>query len=189
MVSPTILPRMIHPAGFKEIQRASDAREIHAKNQGGKAWSDYSSDLRTQQEFIELFRQSFSVSQSLKILDVSRVVYARWRSSSIWFVQAFNQAIEDWGDEILTSAAVRARGQLMPNEETASGYAEDASGAPVYYNADTRLTLAFLKAMHPEQFNDKLDLGIHGGLNNTNTELSVEEYKQAREEMLKHDDC
>lgn len=179
---------MIHPAGFEAIEAESVRLEEIATKKGGKDWQEFSQDLQSQQRFIEHFRKTFSVRLSLKYVDLPHHRYNKWRATSISFVKDYNDIIESWADDIYTSAATRAKGHLLVDESTESGYAEDAEGTPIWHGANDKLATMFLKAMYPEQFNDKIELS--GGLNNTNlTPLNVDQYKQLREDMLKEDDC
>lgn len=183
------LPRMIHPLGFDTIEAETIRLEEIATKRGGEAWQTFSRDLQNQMAFMEHFRKTFSVRLSLKFLDLPYSCYAKWRRTSISFVKDYNDAIETWADDIYTSAATRAKGHLQADDSTESGYVEDAEGTPIWHGANDKLSTMFLKAMYPEQFNDKIDMNMSGGLNNTSTPLDKEEYKAVRKAMLKEDDC
>ena len=183
------LPRMIHPAGFEAIEVESVRLEELATKRGGEDWQRFSRDLQNQQLFIRHFRKTFSARLSIKYVDVTYSTYVKWRSTSISFVRDYNDIIEEWADDIYTSAATRAKGHLLADESTATGFVEDVEGTPIYHGANDKLSVLFLKAMYPEQFNDKIDMNMSGGLNNTTTSLDKDEYLELREKMLAQDDC
>ncbi len=164
-ISSSSLPRSIPIEAYDAIREDSDRIEAEAINKGGNAWAEFQQDADDQELFLIAFEKSFSVKRSLKKIGISHAKYKKWREKSIYFVETFNSIIEMWGDDIFVSAANRAKGHLLeaPKDaegisETESGYVEDAEGNVVYHGADTQLTKAFLRAMHPEQFSEKLDI-------------------------------
>lgn len=173
-----MMPRIVDPAAFKHIEAETDAAHEAAVKAGGSRWDEYSQDLVAQAEFLSVFEKNFSIGLSLKSTGVSMGAYSRWRRSSITFVQRLNEIIELWHEDIYTSAAVRARGRPIEMED----------GSVHYIDADSQLTKLFLRAMHSE-FDEKVDINMKGGLNNTSTPLDEDKYMALRDEMLKSDDC
>lgn len=173
-----MLARQIHPQAFDHIREENEKREKAAIAAGGDTWQKYSDDLQKQEDFLDAFEQTFHVGHSIKKAGAVYSEYKKWRSTSINFVERFNDIIEMWHDEIFTSAAMKARGHK----------AEDDDGNPVFYDADASMQKMFLKSMYP-QFQDKMDVNMTGGLNNTTTPLDEERYAEVRKQMLKQDDC
>lgn len=167
------LPRQISPHGYPAIEAETEKREEKAHRLGGEHFADWRKDVDTQNDFLNVFRKSFSIRSALRAVDVDFAKYTHWKGTSLPFVIEFNAIIEEWHDDIFVSAAVRARGRRLKDEATESGFEENADGSPVYHDADTKLTTMFLKAMHPEQFNDKMDLNVSGGLNNSTRIIRV----------------
>ncbi len=173
------LPQQIHPAGFDAIRQESARLNKEAIDQGGKRWEDYDADIQLQQVFLDAFEKTFHVRSSMMIAGVDYSRYKKWRTVSISFVERFNNIIEQWHDDIFASAAVRARGHCREDEET---------GEVSFFDADTQLTKMFLKAMY-SQFDEKIDMSLTGGLNNTTTTLDPEKYAEVRKKMIDNDDC
>lgn len=149
------LPRQIHPGGFKAIREKSEELEAKAIRLGGKHWDAYDQDRQKQNIFLEVFRKTFSVKNSIKACGVEYYTYKNWKANSIYFVETFNDIIDEWHEEIFTSAAQKARGYLIKDEATESGYGEDADGTPIYHGADSNIQRIFLKAMYPDQFAER----------------------------------
>lgn len=180
---------MIHEAAYDHIRSETIRIEEVATKRGGEHWQAFSRDLQAQTAFLEIFRKTFSVKLALKATDTAHHTYNKWRATSISFVESFNEINEMWADDLLVSAATRAKGRLILDSSTESGFVEDAEGTPLYMDADNQLTKSFLRVMYPEQFNEKVDMNLKGGLNNTTTPLDKEAYAALRKEMLKSDDC
>lgn len=157
-----ILPQQISEEALPKVEAESRRIELAAMEQGGAAWVKFRNDVDLQQAFLEVFEKTFNISRSLKACGCDRNAYNRWRSTSYPFALALNDIIQAWYDDIYVSAAVRARGILLKDDTTESGFAEDAGGTPIYYDPDVSLTKMFLKAMHPEQFGDKLKAELTG---------------------------
>lgn len=158
----TALPRQIHPAGFEVIRQRSEELEKHAIAMGGKHWDDYDKDRTMQNRFLENFQKTFSVRRSLLFADADYRRYKKWKSDSIHFVETFNEICDMWHEDIFTSAAQKARGYLVKDNKTESGFGEDAEGNPIYHGADTSIQKAFLKAMYPDQFAERTKNEVSG---------------------------
>jgi len=167
------LPRMIHENAYEHIKAESIRLEEYATKLGGQHWQDFSRDIQNQNDFLDTFRKTFSVKMSIKMADIEYRIYQKWRRTSIHFVQTFNGIIEEWHDDIYVSAATRAKGYLIAADDTESGYQEDAEGNPIFHGADSKLTTMFIKAMYPEQFNDKMNLNMSGGLDHKSSDGSM----------------
>lgn len=165
-MSMNTLPRMIEPAALRHIAKANADREVLANNAGGDVLRAYLLDIQKQDSFLESFSKSFSTRLALRSSDSTAKDLNMWKRASAHFVSEYNATIESWHDEIYASAAARARGHLIKDEDTESGYMEDAEGNPIYHNADTKLTGMFLKAMY-SQFDDKVDMNHKGGTTQT----------------------
>lgn len=149
---PRTLPSQIPESMYPEIRRAHEERLANI-------WCPtiIEESNRRKERFLEVFTSTFSVSEALRRAHVPRRLFMHWKTNDIDFVISYNNAVAMWFDSIMSSAAVRARGYLMADPSTESGYAEDALGSPIYHNADSGLTKSFLKAMDPA-FNDKVEL-------------------------------
>lgn len=169
-----MLPQQIDPAGFSVIEKTNLELEKVATGKGGLAWEKFQSDIALQNDFIEIFSRCFSITKTLASLDIKRPKYNKWRTTSILFVYAFNNVISNWYDDIMASAATRAKGHLVADEETSSGYKESADGTPIYHDADTPLTKMFLKAMHPEEFSENTSVKLEGEVSTVTRIVKVE---------------
>lgn len=158
------LPRQIHPNGFDHIESESKRLEEIASKLGGKHWQEFDEDRQLQQSFLDAFRKGFSVKNAMMAVDTTYHRYQRWKATSIYFVKTFNDIIDEWHDEIYTTAAVKARGHLVKDESTNSGFVEDAEGNPIYHGVDTKMTTMFLKAMYPDEFNEKTTTKHEGNI-------------------------
>lgn len=157
-----VLPRAIAGEIYEIIEEESKRREAVATKAGGEKWQAFSADMQAQEVFLDTFSKTFSLRAARLAAGVELSTYYQWRRTSIHFVKGFNEALEEWHDEIYTSAATRARGYLVRDADTESGYVEDASGTLVYQGADTKLTQSFLKAMYPDSFGDKVAVEVSG---------------------------
>lgn len=156
MITPASLPRKIDENGYDAIETDSIADEESATSKGGQAWQDFQADIDRQNLFLDAFYESFSVRRSLLRSDATYSMLTRWRSRSISFVRRWNEIIDLWYDEIYTSAALRAVGTPIEDEDT---------GKVSFHGADTRLTAMFLKSMYPDEFAEtkKVDLKSSDG--------------------------
>lgn len=167
------LPRSIPEEAFPTILKESIRMEQVAADRGGKDWTTFQEDMDLQREFLSHFEKNFSVHRSMLKLGVTPLVYKKWRRTSIHFVNGFNTIIDMWHDDIYVSAAQRARGSRMKDVTTESGYAEDADGAVLFFGADLKMQLSFLRVVHPE-FNEKLNLNHSGETTNTVKVIKVQ---------------
>lgn len=153
-------PRKIDPSSFPAIRENTIDREHEVSQKGGNVWQLFKEDVSQQEVFLDVFRKSYSVTMSCKTAGVTGTVYSRWRDTSIQFVLAFNEIVDMWNDSILASAAQRARGYLQLDEETESGYKEDAEGTPIYYNANDKMALTFMRAAYPGHFDERTIIDV-----------------------------
>jgi len=157
---------MISEKAYPHIREQALLIEEKASRSGGTTYAKWKEDCDKQALFLDAFAKSFQVKISLKVAGASRMEYAQWRRTSIHFVEMFNSIIEEWHDDIYASAASRARGRLVADSDSESGFQEDAEGNPIYHGSDTKLTSMFLKVMYPE-FNEKTELTSNGTLTAT----------------------
>ncbi len=184
------LPHMIHEGGYEDISGRALAEEERAIAAGGEVWDEYNTDRENQVHFLDAFQRNFSIKMSIRVACVEYRTYQGWRRNSIYFAQRFNLIIEEWHSEMYTSAAYRARGYLVEDVNTESGYAETAEGAPIYHGADSGLTKMFLKSMYPDKFGDKLDMDVSGKVDTRLTHaLDPGQYGDLRRAMMENDDC
>lgn len=174
-----MMPRAINPAAFDSIRKETDRLHSEAESAGGDKWQSYSEDLRDQALFLDAFEKNFTIHLALRYAGVTSATYNRWRSTSITFVERFNEIVEMWHEDIYVSAAMRARGIKITDKET---------GDVAYIDGDTQLTKVFLRAMH-EEFDERVDINLTGGMNNTTTPLNEEAYMALRKKMIEEDDC
>jgi hypothetical protein len=154
------LPSMVNEGLLVGILEKTNALESTALTQPEK-WQDLTDDRAMQESFLSHFRKTFNISLSLTLVGSVYKEFNRWKQTEIYFVEKYNGIHEEWKARIMSSAASRAVGYYTacdPKNPTVSGFLEDATGNPIVQGADSKLTMAFLAAAHPESFNPRVDI-------------------------------
>ena len=157
------LPSEVDQVSFSGIETRTQDIEEQALDDPA-AWAVLTADRQTQEYFLNNFKKTFNISLSLSLVSKGWSDFSRWRSTDIHFVQQYNDIHKHWQSRVMASAASRAVGYTTkcdPKTPTVSGLLEDAQGSVIYQGADSKLTVAFLAASHPEQFGTKTDVTIN----------------------------
>lgn len=157
------LPSEVPDHSLTAIEERTEKLEAEAL-QDTTMWPALTADRLTQEYFLNNFRKTFNISLSLTLVNASWNDFQRWRSTEIHFVGQYNGIHKHWQARVMASAASRAVGYTTkcdPNHPTVSGLTEDAEGSVIYAGADSKLTMAFLAASHPEQFNPRTDINVN----------------------------
>jgi len=85
-----------------------------------------------------------SPTVTCKQTGISLAVYKQWKAKDPLFCIALNECVQSFRDEVLGSVIIRATGYLTKDEETDSGYEEDASGKPKYKGGSDALAAKLL---------------------------------------------
>ncbi|MEM6771662.1 MAG: hypothetical protein AAF597_13845 [Bacteroidota bacterium] len=96
-----------------------------------------------QERFLGVFSRCLSPKLACKQAEVSRKTYQSWRSTDVWFAERLNQIMEDWREELLSSAVTRAIGYTVEDDD--GNLATDASGKVVYQGGSDQLARALLQ--------------------------------------------
>ena len=110
-----------------------------------------SKSWETKEQWLAVFARSLSPSVACKQAEVPTGTYRRWRTTDPRFCRALNHIIEEAHDELIGTAYARATGYLQKDQETESGYQEDATGRPIRHGVSDRLAIALVNANQKAQ--------------------------------------
>lgn len=134
--------------------RIDRLREEREKTVGGVSTDPYAAgrqdDLEGQEAFLSVFSKCLSPQLACKQANISRATYNRWRSSSPDFCEQLNSVMNDWREELMSSAISRAIGYTRADEE--GNLIRDASGKVVYAEGSDSLARQLLQ----------MDAGVKG---------------------------
>ncbi len=105
-----------------------------------------SQSWKLKEQWLAVFARSLSPTIACKQAEVSKGTYRRWRATDPRFCRALNHIIEEAHDELIGTAYARATGYLQEDQETESGYQEDATGRPIRHGVSDRLAIALVNA-------------------------------------------
>lgn len=158
-----MLPTKLSDAHIEHVRDNIDARLASFSTRSAESLEAEANKIH---DFLESFAATFSVSMAMKMSGMSHPTLRRLKNSSYDFCTAYNDIVDSWAEQVHSSAIQRARGYLRSDENTESGFVEDASGVPIYFGADSGLTKTVLKAIYPDQYGDKVKqelTGANGG--------------------------
>jgi hypothetical protein len=104
-----------------------------------------------QERFLSVFALCLSPRLACKQADVSLQTYQRWRSSDSWFAEQLNTVMDDWREELLSSAVTRAIGYTRADEN--GELVRDASGKVIYTDGSDSLARQLLQMDQGEKGN------------------------------------
>jgi len=110
-----------------------------------------SKSWETKEEWLAVFARSLSPTIACKQTGVPNGTYRRWRASDPRFCRALNQIIAEAHDELIGTAYARATGYLQADDETGSGFQEDATGRPIRHGVSDRLAMSLVSANQKAQ--------------------------------------
>ena len=110
-----------------------------------------SKSWETKEQWLAVFARSLSPTIACKQAEVPNGTYRRWRSTDPRFCRALNHILEEAHDELIGTAYARATGYLQADQETESGYQEDATGRPIRHGVSDRLAIALVNANQKAQ--------------------------------------
>ena len=105
-----------------------------------------SKSWEAKERWLAVFARSLSPMVACKQAEVSKDTYRRWRATDPRFCRALNHIIEEAHDELIGTAYARATGYLQADQETESGYQEDATGRPIRHGVSDRLAISLVNA-------------------------------------------
>jgi len=127
---------------YEERKRLDRWEEIHYDPR------DHANDRvmrrHRQQTFLEIFSRCMSPKLACKQSGVSASTYSKWRRTDSWFAEHLNSVIEEWEQQVVTSAVARAIGYTRIDPKT--GEVEvDADGKVIYHGASDNMAKAILE--------------------------------------------
>ncbi len=136
-----MLPQLIDESHIKKLTDLQEQQSINViENRHNQL---HQSDDK-KEEFITVYRRCLSPSIACKQAEISVAIYKQWKAKDPLFCVALNDCILSARDELVGAAIVRATGYLTKDEETESGYEEDASGKPKYKGGSDLLAAKLL---------------------------------------------
>ena len=105
-----------------------------------------SKSWEAKEQWLAVFARALSPMIACKQAGVPNGTYRRWRTTDPRFCRALNRIIEEAHDELIGTAYARATGYLQEDQETESGYQEDATGRPIRHGVSDRLAIALVNA-------------------------------------------
>ena len=106
---------------------------------------------QTKEQWLAVFARSLSPTIACKQAEVPNGTYRRWRATDPRFCRALNHILEEAHDELIGTAYARATGYLQADQETESGYQEDATGRPIRHGVSDRLAISLVNAHQKAQ--------------------------------------
>ncbi len=145
-------PKLIPETSIERIKEHEAKHQKHLESVGYDPQYneiEMAQARQRKERWLELFSQCFSPALTCKQLGINVNTYRKWRTTDSWFAEQINECINDWREEVLTSAIGRAVGYVREGED---GEIEtDASGKIIRHGASDSLTKSLLDWDRPEE--------------------------------------
>lgn len=149
-------PHIIDEDTLKQAERTTIERErVRAAQKQGEYTPEEQETIEQQKQFIAILARTFSAEMARKAIGISKSQLNRWKKEWYPFSKKYNETLETFGERLVASTMQRAMGNYQKDEETETGFVEDAAGNPIVFGGNDKLAIKMLEAIYPSKFGDK----------------------------------